>query len=132
MGNQEKRQKRAKLKAKQNRVAKQFSKESTDRVLCVSEKMLELFKTLPTPDSSFAYLQPLFAGVSQYVDPNSLTDEDLEVFVASLVVQFVHWSTSGSDAIAESELHRMTVFICSRPEFQAQFALLQRNQQAGG
>lgn len=123
MSNKEKRAKRTKLKAKQARVnkniAKTFVNSSTKDVTRISDDFIELFKKLPEPSPSFEFVPSIRKYCEEIAPTNEF--EDFEASVGLISTMYVHWKTSGSNVLLDSELQTVGDLILDNEEFKNQF-----------
>ncbi len=113
-----------KLKSRQKKlITKQqanASKDSGVEVMHFAPELLSLFERLPEPDDKFECVPLIRQFYEIKMDILGKQVNDLEYAVASTFVMFGHWYTSGSNALAISELEAMSDVIVNRPQFLTQ------------
>lgn len=104
MGNKEKKSRRAKLKAKQERLRRQKERlKVLVNIAVISPELIELFKTFPAPTSSDYRCVPL---VADYVESEAgrMRTDDKVMSVAIFYAMYVHWYLTGENEIGQIEL----------------------------
>lgn len=128
---QDKRNKRAKLKAKQANKARAHGRQ-LDAVgrqnYVATPEMLELFATLPALDESgdMPFVAEIYRwSLAEYQFDGS-NEEGEQLQVAALCVMYIHWATSdGADTLVQNELIEAALRLVEENE-----AFKQRYQQA--
>ena len=119
MKNQDKRIKRAKLKAKKARIIKHQNKTLSNRssreIVTIGGEFIALFESLPNFTSSYDSV-PL---IRQYYENSRQLSRfhDLEAGVAMIYVMYGHWFSSGSRKIDRKDLQDATDFMLEQPRF---------------
>jgi hypothetical protein len=119
----QKRKKKLKVR-KEKSIAKQktnVNNNSTVDVVTFTPELLGLFNQLSPLNEEFEFVPQ----VRQFCElQNKLFEryvDDIEYAVASTVVMYGHWYTSGSTIIAVSDLIEASAFIIEHPKFLHQF-----------
>lgn len=113
-----------KLKSRQKKLmTKQQANANKDNgieVIYFTPELLSLFEKLPEPDDKFECVPLIRQFYEMQMNVLGRQVNDIEYAVASSFVMFGHWYTTGSTALAVSELVAMSNVIVNRPQFLTQ------------
>ncbi|MEY8215961.1 MAG: hypothetical protein RPR97_15930 [Colwellia sp.] len=113
-----------KLKLRQKKlIAKQQANAnngSGTEVIRFTPELLSLFEKLPEPNEEFECVPLIRQFYEMEIQILGKQVNDIEYAVASTFVMYGHWYTSGSNALAISELETMSDVIVNRPKFLTQ------------
>ncbi|BDP36337.1 hypothetical protein LFR94_004390 [Vibrio vulnificus] len=112
MAKQDKRQKRAKQKAKQARLSKQKVRDEKNYAdfVYIQEPMLSLFKSLPLPNDDFEYIVPIVNFAKAQFGKNLYTEQ-----AVTISATYLCWGLH--DKFTTDDIKEMTYILAANPDF---------------